>query len=327
MSGMSKNVNTVLGKISPEEIGRTLMHEHFIFGYPGFAGDVTLGNSRRDLIEHALEKAIEIKALGIDTVIDATPNECGRDVEALKEISERSGLHIICSTGFFREAAGAPSYFTFRQELGYDIVEEIYEMFMKEITDGVADTGIKPGVIKLATGENSISEYETAFFKAAARAQKDTGTPIITHTEVGTMGPEQADLLLAEGGIANKISIGHMCGNKDINYHLEVLKRGVYDAFDRFAEENFFGGPSDPDRIRLMQELIKHGYLNRLLMSTDTVNSFWGRDVAFTGIFEPENAICMKKIPEEINPMMLKMGMLQTEIDQIQIGNIKELFK
>ena len=78
----------------------------------------------------------------------------------------------------------------------------------------------------MASGEGRISKYEEAFFKAAARAQKDTGIVIITHTEAGTMGPEQADLLLAEGGIKEKIAIGHMCGNKDLEYHLEVLKRG-----------------------------------------------------------------------------------------------------
>lgn len=323
---MGNLVNSVLGPISPEQLGRTLMHEHFIFGYPGFAGDITLANSRRDLLEQALEAAKDAKAAGIDTVVDATPNDCGRDVEALKEISERSELNIICATGYYCEELGSPSYFKFRSNLGYDIAEEIYEMMMEEITKGVGKTGIKPGVIKLASSNGRITEYESAFFRAAARVQRETGTVIITHTEEGTMGPEQADLLLSEGGIKEKIAIGHMCGNRDINYHLEVLKRGVYDAFDRFGEENFFGSPTDAERIGLLKELAEKGYLDRLLMSHDSVNAFWGRHVAFNGQFEPENAIVMTRIPEVLNPMMKEMGISHQEIDKLQIENIRDLF-
>lgn len=324
---MSNFVNSVLGPVSSEKLGRTLMHEHFIFGYPGFAGDITLANSRHDLLERALKAAKDAKAAGIDTVVDATPNDCGRDVEALKEISERSELNIICATGYYCEELGSPSYFKFRSNLGYDIAEEIYEMMMGEIIKGVGKTGIKPGVIKLASSNGRITEYENAFFRAAAKVQRETGTVIITHTEEGTMGPEQADLLLAEGGIKEKIAIGHMCGNRDINYHLEVLKRGVYDAFDRFGEENFFGSPTDAQRIELLKRLSEKGYQNRILMSHDSVNAFWGRDVTFKGEFEPENAIVMTRISKVVNPMMKKMGISDQAIDRIQVDNIRELFK
>lgn len=309
-----------------DELGRTLIHEHFIFGYPGFDGDITIADSRRNLIERAVMAAMDAKAAGIDTVVDATPNECGRDVNALKEISERSNMHIICSTGYYCEELGSPSYFNFRKNLGYNLIEEIYEMMMKEITKGVAGTGIKPGVIKLASSNGKITEYETAFFKAAARVQRETGTVIITHTEAGTMGPEQAKLLLSEGGIKEKIVIGHMCGNHDVTYHLDVVKQGVYDSFDRFGEENFFGSPTDDERIQLMMQLMDKGYANRLLMAHDSVNAFWGRNVEFKGDFEPENNIVMTRIPKILNPRMEKMGITKERIDKIQINNIKELF-
>lgn len=320
-------VNTVLGPIEAEHMKRTLMHEHLIFGYPGFLGDTTLANTRMTLIDRALASAKDIKRRGINTIVDATPNDCGRDVEALKEISERAELNIICATGYYCEALGAPSYFNFRKNLGNDISEEIYEMMMREIIVGIENTGVKPGVIKLASGLDRISDYEAAFFKAAARVQRETNVVIITHTEEGTMGPEQAELLLDEGGVKEKIAIGHMCGNRSLEYHLKVLKYGVYDAFDRFGEENFFGSPTDKERIMLMQKILEKGYGNRILMSHDAVSAFWGRDVEFRGDFEPENAIVMTRIPDIVNPLMRDCGVSKEDIDRIQIENIKTLFK
>lgn len=323
---MKNIVNTVLGPINNNMMGRTLMHEHLIFGYPGFCGDISLGKSKETLVEEAVKKAMEVKKLGIETIIDATPNDCGRDPELLKEISEKAELNIICTTGYYSESLGANTYFNFRKDLGYSIDEEIYEMMMNELENGIGNSGIKPGVIKVASSKNKITEYEQAFFKAAARAQKDSNTVIITHTEEGTMGPEQAKLLVESGGIKDKIVIGHMCGNRDFSYHLKVLSQGVYDAFDRYGEENFFGSPTDMERIELMRRIIDSGYQDKLLMSQDTVNVFLGREVEFKGEFEAENQIVMTRISKVLNPMMLEMGIFQEVIDQIQVKNIARLF-
>ena len=84
---MATQVNTVTGPISSDDLGKTLVHEHFAFGYPGFQGDSLGPYDREAVVKTGLEVAEKVKAHGGETVIDATPNECGRDVEALKEIS------------------------------------------------------------------------------------------------------------------------------------------------------------------------------------------------------------------------------------------------
>lgn len=93
---MSSIVETVTGPISANQLGKTLIHEHFIFGYPGFQGDVTLGSFNE---EAALKEAVEIAQVmashGVDTVVDPTPNECGRNPLFLKKVSEATGLQII----------------------------------------------------------------------------------------------------------------------------------------------------------------------------------------------------------------------------------------
>ncbi|MDR0718432.1 MAG: hypothetical protein LBF78_02260, partial [Treponema sp.] len=196
---MAALVNTVLGKVSADSLGKTLSHEHFVYGSPGFEGDCTLGRFNWDkALAGGLETAEKLKKCGVKTVIDATTNDNGRNPLLYKEISEKSGLQIICTTGYYFEGGGSPPYF--RRWLRSGGGEEaIYEMFMTEISDGIAGTGIKPGVIKVASSKDVITDYETAFFKAAAKVQRETDIPIITHTQNGTMGVEQAKLLLSEG--------------------------------------------------------------------------------------------------------------------------------
>ncbi|SES74052.1 phosphotriesterase-related protein [Salinibacillus kushneri] len=277
---MSQKVNTVLGPVPVDELGKTLMHEHFFFGYPGFYGNSLYPVDKDEILRVGMEVAATVKAHGVKTVVDATPNEAGRDPELLKEIAEKTGLNIICSTGYYYEGEGAPAYFKFKQTLG-QAEDEIYEMFMTEITKGIGKTGIKPGVIKLGSGKDTISDYEEMFFRVAGKVQKETGITIITHTQEGTMGPEQAELLVSEGADPSRIQIGHMDGNTDINYHLRTLEQGVFVAFDRFGIQGFVGAPMDKDRVGTLIGLIGLGYADQLIMSHDTVNHWLGKSPEF----------------------------------------------
>ena len=220
-------VNTVTGAIPATSLGRTLMHEHFLYGYCGFQGDATLGGfHEEEAFRICLEAAETAKSYGIRTIVDATTNECGRNVRFLQRVSEAAGINIICSTGFYFEAESSYAYWQFRSAFA-DIQQEITEMMVTELTEGIEGTGIRAGVIKLASSDSVISPMEEIFFRAAAQAQKETGCVIITHTTHGTMGPEQAEKLISCGADPAKIAIGHMCGNTDINYHKRVLDQGV----------------------------------------------------------------------------------------------------
>jgi len=169
MSGMT---NTVTGPVSSDVLGGVLAHEHFVFGYPGYAGDISYDAFDRDaLTAEMVEVAGRIKAQGISTIVDATANECGRDVELLKDLSIATGLNVICSTGYYYQGEGAPAYFMFRAGVGYNVEDEIYQMMKRELYEGVAKTGIKAGVIKLASSHGEITPYEQNFFRAAWRAK------------------------------------------------------------------------------------------------------------------------------------------------------------
>jgi phosphotriesterase-related protein len=324
---MSRIINTVLGPITGDQVGKTLMHEHFVFGFPGFSGDVTCGEFDFDeALKISIKVAERAKSHGVKTIVDATANDCGRNPTLLKAIAENTGLNILASTGYYLESLGSPAYFKFRSSLG-DAVEEIYEMMMKEITVGIGKTGVKAGVIKLASSKDEITDYERMFFKAGARAQKETGATIITHTEAGTMGVEQAELLISEGADPSHIAIGHMCGNTDIRYATSVLNKGVFIAFDRFGlEAEGWGTPKDADREALAVALIARGYINQLLFSHDSVNINLGRPVVW-----PENmvknmeAANIGRIFDVIIPDLLKMGIRDEQINNIMVKNPAKL--
>lgn len=273
----SVTINTVTGPISPEDLGTTLVHEHILFGFPGWEGDRTIAPfDRKPVVESAVTTLKALKELGLDSVIDATPLDGGRNVEVLREVSEKSEVNIICSTGYYTEAEGAPTYWKFRASLG-DVSDEIYELFLAEVADGIMNTGIKAGVIKVGAGKGQITDYEKLMFVTAARVQKETGVPIVTHTQEGTMGPQQAELLISAGADPKRVQIGHMSDNLDVEYQKDTLAHGVFVAWDRMGLQGLVGCPMDEQRYAAMIELIRQGYADKLMISHDCILSWLGR--------------------------------------------------
>jgi phosphotriesterase-related protein len=318
-------INTVLGPIDPESLGLTLAHEHIVAGYSGWECDpLARPYNREKMVGICLRSLEPAKACGVNAVIDATPIDLSRDVDVMRDVSEKLQIHIICSTGRYMESEGKWMYLKQRQnnKIG-DMGTELYEGFMKELTYGIGQSTIKPGVIKVASGLNCISLCEEATLRAAARASKETGTPIITHTENGTMGPEQADLLISEGVSPQKIMIGHMCGNPSLDYQKDVLSRGAYIAFDRFGLDMFV-----PDQVRIatLIGLLAMGYADRIMMSQDFIACGYGRggrppeeetkkvvNWSFTNIFR------------NIIPALKKAGISDDQIKTMMIDNPKRL--
>jgi len=321
-------VNTVLGTITPEELGVTLMHEHVLFGYPGWEGDQTVAPfNRTTIINNAVAVLKDLKEnYGLKTYVDATPNDCGRNVDVLKEVSEKSEVNIICATGYYFEGEGAPVYWKFRASLG-DIREELYELFMKEITVGILGTGSKAGVIKVGSSMNQITDYEKLMFTTAARVQKETGVPIITHTQDGTMGPEQADLLIKSGANPAQIQIGHMSDNLDMEYQEKTLTHEVYVAWDRMGLQGLGGCPMDKDRYPVIIALIKKGYSNRLMISHDFIINWLGRPLNI-----PDKALPLianwhpSHLFKNIIPALQKGGISDSQIKTITEDNPRRFF-
>jgi len=199
-------------------------------------------------------------------------------------------------------------------------------MFEREITVGIGKTGIKAGVIKLASSRDEITPYERAFFKAAAKISNKLGVPIITHTQEGKQGPEQAALLLSEGVSSTNLMIGHMGGNTDIEYHLSVLDKGVYIAFDRFGIQGLVGAPFDNRRVACVAGLLALGYANKILISHDSIAHWLGRPLAMPeGLAKLLANWYPTHIFEHIIPMFKNAGITDQQIETMLVENPRGL--
>ncbi len=321
-------INTVLGQISPAELGVTLVHEHMMTGFPGWEGDRTIAPfNHQAAVENGVTLLQHLKGLGLRTYVDATPVDCGRNVEVLKEISEKSEMNIICSTGYHFEGLGSPTYWKFRASMG-DVREELYELFVTEVTVGIRRSGIRAGVIKVGTSKSYITDYEKLMLGTAARVQKETNVPIITHTEEGSLGPEQAEFLIAAGANPKGIQIGHMSDNLDIAYQVRTLNHGVYVAWDRMGLEVLASCPRDADRYAAMLDLIAKGYHDRLLISHDSTCTWLGRPpnvparvLEFVANWHPTHLF------NNIIPALKKGGASDDHIKTIIEDNPRRLFE
>lgn len=318
-------VNTVMGPVSSKEIGTTLMHEHIVYGYTGFDANTVQVTDMDKAYSTAVKAMANIKKCGGSTYVDATPNDSGRNPLLYRKIAQESGMNIICSTGLYSEAQGGSPYFKFWGGLR-DLTEMLETLFRTEIEVGIGDTGIKAGVIKVASGLNAITDYEKIIFTAAARAQKKTGVPIITHTEGGTMGNEQAQLLIKEGTNPKQIMIGHSGGSADLKYHQRSLEQGVFLAFDRLGlnAELWSAGP-DNLRISTILGLINLGYTDQLILSHDCVLTWLGGELELSeeiaGHWYPTHLF------KNIIPALKEAGVTDEQIHTITVKNPRKLFE
>jgi len=272
-AAFAADVMTVLGPVPVDKLGFTLMHEHLAFAYPGWSADESVAPYDRKAIEQKSLKFLnEIKELGVKTWVEPAMNDVGgRDPILMKNLAKKTGLNMIVSTGMYWEGEGTTRYYKWNQAIGRNIEDDFYELFKRELTVGIGKTGVKAGLVKLASGDPAISDYEKIVFKAGVRAAKDVGVSITTHCQGGTVGLAQQDLFLSLGANPKRIIIGHQNNSIDLNYHLAQLQRpDFYIGFDRTS----LGDPKAED---CLIELIKRGYANRLTVSHDYVGTWLGR--------------------------------------------------
>jgi phosphotriesterase-related protein len=283
-SGMER-INTVTGTCTPSELGRTLVHEHLLVGYPGWQMDALAPRFRRaEARSRAVEWMHRLKDHGVRTFLDPCPMDLGRDPEFMADVAQVSGMRIICTTGAYFEKEGLT--YTFRN-LPLDDIASIYQ---KEIEEGIGETGIKAGLIKVATGAHKISDYERKLLTAAGRAAARCDVPIITHTQEGTCGPEQVELLTGEGVPPHRILVGHSDGIDDPAYHRKIVGTGSYIGFDRLGIDVIL---PDAIRVKNIASLVKDGHARHVCLSHDSNCGAWlGRP-----IFAPEHPMDPALIP------------------------------
>lgn len=317
-------IQSVTGKLKPEKMGRTLMHEHVLVGYAGWEADwVRPGPSRREMRKVAADKIEEMKDEGIKTMIDPCPSDLGRDIEFIAEVAQKAKFNIVAATGLYHEHEGGSPHWKSRTAFGGPQENAMAEMMIAELTDGVGKSGIKAGIIKIATSAGVITDYEKTVLKAAAKASLETGAPITSHTDRGTMGPEQQKLLTDLGVPAHRIIIGHCCGTSDHDYHMKIVRGGSYLGFDRFGLDIIH---PDAERVTSLLKLIKKGAGSRVVVSHDTVWCWRGEPIERKVLDEIEKVWTPSHFTKRIVPRLLAGGATQADVDTLLLENPRRFF-
>ncbi len=322
MTANARAVQTVTGGVRPEALGRTLIHEHVLIGFPGWNLDALAPRYvRAEAMSRALDQMQELRGLGVETFVDPCPMDLGRDVEFLAELSQKSGMQIVCTTGAYFEAEGITH--TFR----HLPVEDIAAIYIKEITAGVGDTGIRAGAVKIATGAHQISDYERKLVVAGARAARETGVPLISHTQEASCGHEQIDLVTGEGVAPGQLVVGHSDGIDDHDYHRSQAERGAFVGFDRFGITLIV---PDEVRVKNVLKLAGSGHVRNILLSHDSIVCWQGRPVPFANRYED----VLQMLPDwrptsiltKIVPQLRAGGLADADIDTILVDNPRRFF-
>lgn len=251
------HIMTVLGPITPEELGICLHHEHLLCDPVAVTANDP--DYRLDDPHATLAELEDYSSVGGRAIVDCSTVDYGRDPDGLYWLAQRAPVHIIMVTG--RHKALHAERMSADQH-----VEDLTDEIMTEIREGVGRHRVKPGVIKFGTSENVIHPVEQRAGRAAARAHRATGVPITTHTEIGTFADKQLDLLEAEGVSADRVILGHLDRHPDPGYLRSLLDRGAWVSFDQIGKAYY--GPDEP-KARLVATLFADGFQHQLLLSMD----------------------------------------------------------
>jgi len=309
-------INSVLGLLDTADLGFTLMHEHLLVSSAGLTQNYPelLGDGFMDRIVNRLSQA---KEGGIDTIVDATTLDLGRDITVLAEASHRSGVNIIAVTGWWLDI---PRF------LDGVSADQFAQLFIREIQEGIAGTNIKAGILKSASDISGVTPREEAVLRGVAQAHLQTNVPIMLHSySPGQVGRQQLAILKEEGVDLRRVKMDHSNDTTDVEYLTWLLEQGCYLGMDRYPGRN----TSPLARTKTMKALIDAGYGERLLPSHDWSSVWVAADAPLISQEErearnPYGYLYMKKV---VFPQLREMGVPEETMNSLCVDNPRRFFE
>jgi phosphotriesterase-related protein len=137
---------------------------------------------------------------------------------------------------------------------------------LTDLQKGMDSDPAKAGLIKAGASYQHISAAEERRLKAAAIASKETGVPILVHTEIGTFGHDIVDLLEREGVKPDRIILAHLDRNPDLELHREIAERGVWLEYDTPGRIKY---RPDSQLLDLIEAMAHAGWSGAMLLGLD----------------------------------------------------------
>lgn len=304
-------IQTVRGPVTADKLGRTLIHEHILVDFIGADATGYHRWDREEVVREVLPYLQEIKALGYETLIECTPAYLGRDPRLLKTLSEQSGLHILTNTGYY----GARNNTFVPDHAFAETAAQLAARWTREWEQGIEDTGIKPGFIKIGVDQDSVlSPIHRKLIRAAGITHRATGLTIASHTLLAVPAFQQLNILREEGVAPEAFIWVHAQAEEDLDEHLRAARLGAWISLDNVNADQI-------DRyVAMLQNLKENGLLNRALISHDAGWYSPGEEKGgdFRGYTD---------VAQHLLPALREAGFSEQDIGQLLALNPAEAFR
>ena len=317
-------IDTVKGSLDTGSLGRVLMHEHvFVLSTEIMENYDTGWDSEDTQVDDAVKRLNELKEAGIDSIVDLTVIGLGRYIPRIQKIAARTDINIVVATGLYTYNE-VPHYFHFRGPgTILDGPELMVDMFVGDIRNGIADTGVKAAILKCATDEQGVTHGVERVLRAVAQAHRETGVPISTHTHSPSkVGLEQQRIFKEEGVDLSRVVIGHSGDTTDIAYLEELMANGSFIGMDRFGIDVLL--PFE-DRVQTVATLCERGHADQMVLSHDAacVNDWLDPNV----VAEMMPRWNYLHITQDVIPALQKLGVTDEQVEQMLVTNPQRVFE
>ena len=322
-------VQTVRGPVDSAELGATYMHEHVFvldpdvqYNYPAEWG------SEDDRVADAVVKLKALAAQGIRSIADPTVVGLGRYIPRIQRIAEQvPELNIIAATGCYTYDQ-VPFFFFYRGPAlsamaGTEVPDPMVDMFIGDITDGIAGTGVNAAFLKCAIDHQGMTDGVARVMRAVARAHRHTGVPITVHTHPGShTGLAVKELLCDEEGVdPTRVVLGHSGDSSDVDHLMALADQGFLLGMDRFGlnVETTFEARAD-----IVVALCERGYADRMVLAHDAACYIDWIDPNVIGLLTQWHYL---HIHDEVLPYLREHGVTEAQIDSMLVGTPRRYFE
>ena len=312
-------VNTVTGPVDTADFGFTLSHEHVGTNAAGLRHTYPQFIDREGIKEQSTAAMKAVYEDGVRTIIDVSTFDLGRDINLIREVAEGSGMQVVVATG---------NHLAVPRPFGEVSPDAIAPLYIKEIEEGIEGTGIKAGIIKVASDRGGITPQQEIVLRAAARTQKATGVPISTHTwSPERIGDAQVAILEEEGVDLDRVYIGHSNDDTNLEYLLGLLNKGVWLGLDRYPGGLVPGTPNWEQRTQVAWQLMEAGFAHRIMLSHDysVPKARYGAEVQEAR--RRANPDGYNFIPRHVLPRLKELGATDANIHQLTVENPRRFFE
>lgn len=308
-------VHTVKGPVDASQLGPTLMHEHVFIRSREVQENWPTGWKRAERVAQAVERLNALHDAGIATIVDLTVVGLGRDVELLQEVADQVDLQIVVATGLYTYNE-LPHYFDYRgpsmRADGRDVLEEF---FLYDIEEGIAGTGVRPGILKCATDEPGLTHGVERVLRAVAKVHRQTGLPISTHTHAATRrGLDQQRVFSDEGVDLTRVIVGHSGDSTNLEYLRRLVAAGSVLGMDRFGVDVFC---STLERVATVAQLCQEGWADKMVLSQDaSCHIDWFDDEMIANLQPNWHYL---HVSRDVLSLLRERGVTDEQIDQMLV--------